>query len=81
MSIEPHDAPLLTRIIDQACGPLTARLEGGGSPRLMRVHPEVFACVRDLRAREIADGYPLMFLGLELAPDATLPRDGFAFAD
>jgi len=47
----------------------------------MRVHPEVFACIRKLRERELANGLPLIFLGLELMPDATLPRDGFAFAD
>ena len=71
----------LTRIIDEACGPLAAGLGGKRLPRLMRVHPEVFEVIRDIRARELADGYPLMFLGLELAPDAGLPRDGFAFAD
>jgi hypothetical protein len=73
--------PLLTPLIDLACGPLAQRMERHRPPRLMRVHPEVFACVRDMRARELADGYPLIFLGLELAPEATLPIDGFEFVD
>ena len=73
--------PLLTPIIDLACGPLAARLENASMPRGMRVHPDVFACIRELRERELADGHPLMFLGLELTPDATLPRDGYAFAE
>ena len=73
--------PLLTPIIDHACGPLADRLENDRMPRGMRVHPEVFACIRELRERELADGLPLIFLGLELTADATLPRDGFAFAD
>jgi hypothetical protein len=71
----------LTPIIDRACGSLQARLDDNRPPRVMRVHPDVYAIVRELRARELADGYPLMFLGLELAPDALLPRDGFAFAN
>jgi hypothetical protein len=74
-------SPLLTPLIDRACGPLAARLERGRPPRLMRVHPEVFASIRDLRARELADGYPLMFLGVELTPEDSLPLDGFAFVD
>jgi hypothetical protein len=47
----------------------------------MRVHPLVFGHIRDIRAREVADGYPPMFLGMELAPDARLPLEGFAFVD
>jgi len=50
-------------------------------PAIMRVHPSVFGHIRDIRAREVADGYPLMFLGMELAPDARLPLEGFAFVD
>jgi hypothetical protein len=74
-------SPILTRIIDQACGPLAARIEERRMPAVMRVHPTVFGRIRDIRAREIADGYPLMFLGMELAPDAGLPLEGFAFVD
>jgi hypothetical protein len=72
---------MLTRIIDRACGPLAERLEIKRLPSAMRVHPDVFACVREIRAREIADGYPLMFLGMELAPDANLALEEFAFVD
>lgn len=73
--------PQLTPLIDLACGPLAERLERGRPPSLMRVHPSVFARIRDLRSRELADGYPLMFLGLELAPGEDLPIDGFEFVD
>jgi hypothetical protein len=71
----------LTRIIDRACGPLAERLERRRLPAAMRVHPDVFDCVRELRAREMIDGYPLMFLGMELAPDATLGPDEFVFTN
>ena len=74
-------SPELTRLIDQACGPLAERLENGRLPALMRVHPQIFERIRDIRAREIADGYPLMFLGMELVEDAGLPVEGFAFVD
>jgi hypothetical protein len=74
-------SPMLTRIIDQACGPLAERIEEQRMPAIMRVHPTVFGRIRDIRAREVADGYPLMFLGMELAPDARLPLEGFAFVD
>ena len=74
-------SPVLTRLIDQACGPLAERLENGRMPAVMRVHPLVFNRIRDIRRREIADGYPLMFLGMELAADPGLPIEGFAFVD
>lgn len=76
-----HAPPNLTTIIDRACGPLAERLNRKRLPSTMRVHPDVFACIRELRSREMADGYPLMFLGMELAPDAGLALDGFAFVD
>jgi hypothetical protein len=74
-------SPILTRIIDQACGPLAERIEEQRMPAIMRVHPTVFGYIRDIRAREVADGYPLMFLGMELAPDTRLTLEGFAFVD
>ena len=74
-------SPLLTRIIDRACGPLAERIEQRRMPAVMRVHPAVFERIRELRAREIADNYPLMFLGMELVADSDLPLEGFAFAD
>ena len=73
--------PGLTRLIDQACGPLAEKLANGRLPALMRVHPLVFDRIRDIRVREITDGYPLMFLGMELAADDSLPPEGFAFVD
>jgi hypothetical protein len=75
--VEP--SPILTRLIDQVCGPLAERIENGRMPALMRVHPRVFHQIREIRAREIADGYPLMFLGMELEEDATLSPEGFIF--
>jgi hypothetical protein len=73
--------PALTSLIDRACGPLAERIENGRMPAVMRVHPSAFARIREIRAREITDGYPLMFLGMELTSDASLPTDGFAFVD
>ena len=73
--------PLLTRLIDHACGPIAARLEQGRMPAVMRVHPAVFGHIREIRAHEIANGYPLMFLGMELTADASLPLEGFALVD
>jgi hypothetical protein len=73
--------PFLTRIIDQACGSLSGRPERRPLPRLMRVHPQVFASVTEIRAREIADGYPLIFLGMELVAEGSLPLEGFDFVE
>lgn len=78
MDISP---PVLTAIIDRACGPLSERLSQKRLPAVMRVNPKVFASVLAIRAREIADGYPLMFLGMELQSDAGLPLEGFVFVD
>jgi hypothetical protein len=74
-------SPLLSTILDRACGPLAERIEQGRTPALMRVHPAVFERIRALREREIADNDALMLLGIELAADADLPLEGFAFAD
>ncbi len=74
-------SPLLTIVIDRACGPLAERIEQRRMPALMRVHPAVFARIRELRETEIVNGYPLMFLGMELEADGALPLEGFAFAD
>jgi hypothetical protein len=74
-------SPLLTIIIDRACGPLAQRIKQRRMPALMRVHPAVFARIRELRETEILNGYPLMFLGMELEPDGALPLEGFEFAD
>jgi hypothetical protein len=74
-------SPTLTTIIDRACAPLAKRIEQRRLPAVMRVHPAVFELIRDLRAREIADDYPLLFLGMELAADGDLSLEGFEFAD
>ena len=72
---------VLTRLIDRACGPLAERIENGRMPHSMRVHPQILACIQGIRAQEIADGYPLMFLGMELTADDSLPLAEFSFAD
>ena len=75
-------APVLTRIIDHACGPLRERLERREAPpRRMLVHPDAFDVIAAIRRQEIVDGLPLMLLGLELAPAETVPMDGYAFED
>ena len=78
---ETEPSPQLTTIIDRACGPLAERIEQRRMPALMRVHPAVFARIRELRETEIANDYPLMFLGMELEADSGLPPEGFEFAD
>jgi hypothetical protein len=50
-------------------------------PSKMRVNPAVFDCIRNLRTREIADGYPLLFLGMELVASEAVPADDFEFVD
>jgi hypothetical protein len=75
-------APVLTRIIDHACGPLRLRLERKEAlPRRMLVHPEAFDAIAAIRRQEVVDGLPLMLLGLELAAKETVPIDGFKFED
>jgi hypothetical protein len=74
-------SPVLTRLIDHACGPLAERIEQSSMPGRMRVHRSVFECVEAIRAREITDGYPLMFLGMELVASENVPVDGFEFVD
>jgi hypothetical protein len=71
----------LTRIIDSACGPFADRLAQARAPRRILVHPEAFAAIAGIRAREMADGLPLMLLGMELASAASVPVDGFEFED
>ena len=56
----------LTELIDHICPPLRERIAQSRMPREMRVHRSVFECIRSIRAREVANGYPLMFLGMEL---------------
>jgi hypothetical protein len=72
---------LLTQIIDRACPPLVERIRQSRMPREMRVNPMVFDCVSSIRAREIVDGYPLMFLGMELVASEAIPVDGFELVD
>jgi hypothetical protein len=73
-------SPQLTMVIDRACGPLAERIEQRRMPALMRVHPVVFARIWELRQTEIANDYPLMFLGMELEADGGVPLEGFEFA-
>jgi hypothetical protein len=72
---------LLTELIDHVCPPLRERIAQSRMPREMRVHSSVFDCIRVIRARELADGYPLMVLGMELTASESLPPDGFEFVD
>lgn len=74
-------SPLLTAVIDRACGPLAERIEQSRMPSRIRVHPSVFRCVEAIRAGRTADGQPLMFLGMELVEGETVPLDGFEFVD
>lgn len=71
----------LTELIDNICPPLRERIAQSRMPREMLVHRSVFDCIRSIRAREIANGYPLMFLGMELKASDGLPADGFELID
>jgi hypothetical protein len=73
--------PLLTQIIDRACTPLVERIRHSRMPREMRVNPRVFDSISSIRAGEMADGYPLMFLGMELSASEAIPVDGFELID
>jgi hypothetical protein len=72
---------MLTLIIDHLCGPLAERIEQGRMPHRIRVNPEAFEAIAAIRARETADGQPLLLLGLELEPSASIAPDDFRFAD
>lgn len=69
----------LNAVIDAACPPLVAMSDRDRLPETMFVHPAVHDAVARLRQRELDDGFPLMFLGMRLEPDASLPLDGFRF--
>ena len=47
----------------------------------MRVHPSVYGRIGAIRVREIEDGYPLMFLGMELVACEKVAIEGFEFVD
>ena len=74
-------SPLLTEIIDHVCPPLVERIRQSRMPREMHVSPQVFDCISAIRAREIADGYPLMVLGMELISSDRVAGDGFELID
>src|SRR5882724_5099464 len=68
---------LLTDIFDRVCPPLIALIEQQRMPSRMHVHPTVYSCISLIRENEIAAGYPLMVLGMELVADADVPVNGF----
>ena len=74
-------ALLLTEIIDRVCPPLVERIRQSRMPREMHVNPQVFDCISAIRAGEIADGYPLMVLGMELISSDRVTVDGFELVD
>jgi hypothetical protein len=71
----------LTDLIDLVCPPLRERIWQSRMPRELRVHSSVFEAIRAIRVREITDGYPLMFLGMELSASEALPPGGFELVD
>ncbi|MPZ57410.1 MAG: hypothetical protein GEU91_13090 [Rhizobiales bacterium] len=63
-------------LLDQLCSEIVSRggLELG--TRLI-VHPQVHRCVAESRPQEVAQGFPLMLLGLELTASEAVPPSSF----
>lgn len=71
----------ITDLIDLVCPPLRERICQSRMPRELRVHSSVFDAIRAIRAQEMIDGYPLMFLGMELSASDALAPEGFELID
>jgi len=52
--------------------------QDGVHPSELRVHPDVYARITALRAREMRAGVPLLVLGTDVVTDPDLTWDGFA---
>ncbi|MAM59947.1 hypothetical protein [Maritimibacter sp. UBA3975] len=66
-------------IIDEACPAAVQAERQGRLPTRMFVHPVIFNGISEIRRDEIANGFPLILLGMFLEVDPDLPRDGFRF--
>lgn len=63
----------LARVIDRAGLQILELSARGGQVTAIRVSSEAYEAIAQARAREVANGYPLLLLDLELIADPDLP--------
>ena len=63
----------LARVIDRAGLQILELSARGERVTAIRVSPEAYEAIAQARAREVANGYPLLLLDLELIADSDLP--------
>lgn len=64
-------------ILDRASSELLTLEEQRQFPSGMQVAPQMFALMTQVRKREMDLGFPLLVLGLSVAPDASLGPDDY----
>lgn len=71
--LTPSGSPLpslwLSVVVERACTEIWNAWEEEATATTLRVNPGVYDAVAVARPGEVARGYPLMLLGLELVPD------------
>jgi len=67
-------------LLDRACEEIAARGKALDHGSRLIVHPLVYQCVAQIRAKEMAQGCPLLLLGLELAPSEDISPSDFKIA-
>lgn len=65
----------LATVIDRAGLQILEHWAQGSQVRAIRVHPDVYSAITTARPREVARGFPLLLLDLELITDSSVPRD------
>jgi hypothetical protein len=63
--------------LDRASSELLRLEEQNDFPAGLRVHPEMFDLMAGLRKKELDEGFPLLVLGLPVAPEASLGADEY----
>ena len=64
-------------LLDRACEEIAARGSALDHGSRLIVHPLVYQCVAQTRPKEMAQGCPLLLLGLELAPSEDVSLSDF----
>ncbi|MFN3145611.1 MAG: hypothetical protein ACE368_10265 [Paracoccaceae bacterium] len=64
-------------ILDRACPAATQAERRGQLPARIFVNPAVYDRIAEIRRDEIANGYPLLLLGMYLEADASLAETEF----
>lgn len=68
-------------LLDKASTELLRMEEESRLPSAMRVHPDMYGVMADIRKREIADGFPLLVLGMPVRPDDSLEMHDYQLVD